>query len=231
MKKLFAILLAVAMIMSFALTASAEETEPVEMKAYLQYLSADYTVGNFSTPSAEISTPVVVNGDGTYTISWNMYEDYVGTGIFMLYIEFMMPYNNFVNGGYKVSNVKLTVDGKEIALDQSKLSTWADSMDTENKNCFCVELYVPLSGFDAPMSDADAAAFVCSENMTVTFDFDDPADVEEPTVSTSGSSDATGSTSKPDDSNAKTGDSISIFVALMAVSALGIVAVSKKKFN
>lgn len=181
MKKLFAILLAVAMIMSFALVASAEETtESTPLKAYLQYIDPTYQVGTFSTPSAELTNTVTLDkGTGTYTISWNMYEGYSATGIGYLYIEFTTPYQSFVDAGYQVSNVKLWVDDAEIALDQTKLSVWPDTMPTENQGFYCVELYVPLAATEKPMSAEDAAAFVCAKNITVQFDFTDPNAVED----------------------------------------------------
>lgn len=192
MKKLFAILLAVAMVMSFTLVASAEETtETTPLKAAVQYLgtnpdpntnTAYPQVGCFYTPSTEAycTNYVTIDGNGTYTMSWDMINGFSSSGIIYLYIEFNVPYQTFVEAGYEVSNVKLSVDGNDIPLDQSKLSVWADSMETENKGSYCVELYVLLAATDKPMDAATAAAFTCSENITVSFDFTDPNAVVTP---------------------------------------------------
>lgn len=226
MKKLFAILLAVALVMSFTLVASAEEaTETTPLKAAVQYLGANPdtntntaypSVGCFYTPSTEAlcTNYVTIDGNGTYTMSWDMIDGFSAAGIVYLYIEFNVPYQTFVDAGYEVSNVKLTVDGKEITLDQSKLSVWADTMETENKGSYCVELYVPLAATEKPMSAADATAFTCSENITVSFDFTDPNAVT------------------PDDSNAKTADAVDLIglsAAMILTGAAVVTLVAKKK--
>lgn len=207
MKKLLALLLAISMIAAFAVTANAA-TEDESFDVYLQYLDSTYLWGTYSTPSAPYSTPATVTKSGTYTISWDVPESYTqtGVGVGMLYLNIMMPYTDWAKTDYTITNVKISIDGKAITLNQDDISCWASTLTDVTAGTACYDIYVPLAtGYSHGMSSADANAVTVTKNITVSFDFTNPNE------------------------SPKTGDSLSVFLGLMAVSAAGILVISKKK--
>ena len=261
MKKLFAILLAVAMIMSFALTASADENKTYT--ANLMYCDGDGDDMAFPADS------VTVTGSGTYTLTYDASVSTTGAwGGFMLYVQIDGAYADLKD--WIVSDIKVSVDGEALDVKQNvayvhpindlgKDSTPDYSVyvyySTISTTDYIIELVNNYAGFSAQHGTAFDPGFVWNydtegwdetwrarESISVTFTLTDPADVEEtePTKTEEkddkddkddkGDTDATTKpTSKPDSSNAQTGDASSLFVALMAVSAMGIVVIAKKK--
>lgn len=271
MKKLFAMLLAIAMIASFALVASADETETYTA-------SLIYWDGHMDDMALPGQVTTTISGSGTYTLTYDASVSTSGAwGAVFLYVQIDDAYDALKD--WILSDVSVTVDGTDWPVNQNVAhvdpfedlgrdyvpdasiyvyyGTTAEQTATNN---YIIELANTYAGFtkftEEPVDNTSWTAF---ESITVTFTLTDPDDVveeptdeptEEPTEEPSEepteapteeptekpSADPTEEPTEapteapvPDDSNAKTGDALSVIVALMAVSAVGIAVASKKK--
>ena len=152
--------------------AAAEVEPPVEKSytAFLQYMNADRTIGNYGLCS------FTVTGPDTYTVSWDMYEGYDADSIMWLYIEIDDAFADFTAAGYTVEDVQLFIDGNELAVNQDFVWTYASTVEGQT-NDFIIELY-NVMGFSGPLYNygcpIDVTNFALKDNVTVTFTLTDP---------------------------------------------------------
>lgn len=152
--------------------AAAEVEPPVEKSytAFLQYMNANQTIGNYGLCS------FTVTGPDTYTVSWDMYEGYDADSIMWLYIEIDDAFADFTAAGYTVEDVQLFIDGNELAVNQDFVWTYASTVEGQT-NDFIIELY-NVMGFSGPLYNygcpIDVTNFALKDNVTVTFTLTDP---------------------------------------------------------
>lgn len=213
MKKIFAIALVLVMMMSCATVAFATEEESAGMTAMLKFADADFV------PATAGVCPTTITGAGTYTLSVEDITATFGAPLdyaYMLYVE--------VEGGYAalkdmlVTDVKIVVDGEEIAVDQSKIWTYesvgADYLPNGN---YCIEITNFLAGISLTYGACIDPAICADESLSITFTLVDPnADTEpEPEPAP--------------DPTPGTGDALFTVLAIFAASGMGLTAVVSKK--
>lgn len=202
-----------------AVPAAAAETE---FTAKLGYADADWT------PQEWDNVTTTVTGAGQYTLSWDV-GDTPAEGIMVFVIDIVgaQAALSADNRTYKVTDLTISVDGSDVPVDISKLSTG----DLESNGNYRIEVY---NEWGATKADCpvDTSLLAISSNLTVTFTIDlvDAATgevIESGTPAPTEPKPSESEPSKPE--NPKTGDAVAVVIALLAVSSLGIACVSGKK--
>lgn len=153
MKKLLSMVLAVVMLISLMAVVPAAGADD-GFKATLGYATSDWSVSEWGD-----NVNTTVTGAGTYTLSWDLPE---GTAITDALV-FVVDIVGAGSEGYALTDLSVTADGEEIAVDMAKVATG----DLEEKGNFRIEIYNEYGPTkeDAPIDTALAA----SGNLTVTF--------------------------------------------------------------
>ena len=198
---------------NFVLTVTAAVTEEPakELTALLKFADADFY------PATAGVCPTVITGPGTYTLSIENITATFGCGLdmaYMLYIEVADGYEALKD--MVISDVKVVVDGEEIAVNQDFVWTY-ESLNTEflPTGAYCIELYNALGYSGAGYGAAIDPNIFADESIVITFTMTDPNASVEPEPG-------------PDD-NQPTGDAIFAVLAIFAASGMGLTAVVSKK--
>lgn len=139
------------MAMALALLVTGIVIAPVDAKA-------DEYVAKFSYASEDWGTSVwgdteaqqqKVTGEGTYSFSWEPGAAVTGAQVFVVDIEGA----GAAYAGWSVKDVKVTLDGTELAIDQSKIVVG----DTEEKGNFRISFFNPNNKNE--ITDKAAAPF------------------------------------------------------------------------
>ena len=141
--------------------ASSEAAQVVPGNAYLCYSDADWYPGVSLESDPLVSTPI--NGNGTYTLSWDLQEWETAEGIMVFYID-VIGAGSTLNG-YGVTDMKLTIDGKSVPVNVSKLNVG----DLEGNGNFRIEIY---NNWGSTKTDCPFDVSVLNsviENVTVQF--------------------------------------------------------------
>lgn len=134
MKKLFALLLAVAMIASFAVVASADETE--SYTASLMYCDGDGNDMDFTGANS-----VTITGPGTYTLTYDCSNSADGCwGTYMLYVQIEGAYPDHRND-WIVSDVQISWDGNPLEVRQNVVYTTANKLGTDEIENYSIYVY------------------------------------------------------------------------------------------
>ena len=170
--------------------------------AGLSYADADW----YPQTWGEIAS-VNVTGAGNYTLSWDLTDPVEGVVVFVIDIGEVggTAAADIIELG--LTSLTLTVDGKDVPVDLSKVVTG----DIEEDGQYRIEIYNEY-GSTKDDSPVDVSLLNASENITVNFTLGTVAD----------------------SSNSKTGDSTNLIAlaAAMIVAAAGMVVttVNKKEF-
>lgn len=224
MKKLLAILLAVALVMSFTLVASADEATE-SYTASLVYFDGDQ---NDMALAGVVTT--TISGPGTYSLTYDASVSADGAwGAIMMYVEIDGAYEAMKN--WTLSDIKINVDGTDLTVAQSVVYTTPDklgSADITGSNVYVypssldsTDYIIELANFAAGFTTlhgacADFLSWRATDKITVTFTLTDP----------------NATTVTPDDTNAKTADSfdlIGLSAAMILTGAAIVTLVVKKK--
>jgi len=167
-KKLLSMVLSAAMVVTLGAGASynsqtAEAADAVPaVKSALMYGDKDW--GGCWDAQGQ----TIVTGDGSYTMTFNDTASHAGIQVFVVDLENMA---NLVKdpAAVKVSNVKVLLDGEEIAVDQSKINVG----DSEEKGNIRISLNNPNNEIEKAKGDAvDASTFAFDSSLTVSYDIE-----------------------------------------------------------
>ncbi len=157
-KRTLAVLLAV-MLMVGMLSAIPASADEVSFTAGMGLVASDWSTNtNFGADSAVTTT---ITGDGTYTMTYT--GACLDLGILVVDIVGAQTALSAEGKTYKVSNVKLVIDGNEIAVDGSKIVAG----DLENNGNFRIELH-NMYGSTASNPALDNTTTV-AESLELTF--------------------------------------------------------------
>lgn len=183
MKKFLAILLAVAMVMSFSLVAAADETTE-GYTAYLKFCDTSYTVALTEGVTTTVNSSGI--SSGTYTLSWDLPEGVAPVGISMLYVEIYDSYDVLSN--WTLSDVQISIDGQAVEVNTNGIYTYAALAYDANYNLvatnnYTIELRNDVAGYSqATGVGAVDPAINITSNITVTFTLTDPNADEQPAI-------------------------------------------------
>lgn len=198
------------------------------------------------------ASTVEITGDGTYTLKANCLWTDEDTGddipaeingimVFVVDILGLGADLGLTGEGdmEKVSftDVKVTVDGKDIALDASKL-VWGDVEDKGNLRLELFNAYGSTSvseAYDASVSPINPADISAATELSVTFTLSTgsasaaPAATEAATTEAAAATGNTNTAATADKNNADTGVEGVAAIAGIAIVAAGAIIVAKKR--
>lgn len=170
MKKVFSAALAAMLTIGGITLANPVKVEAAEdCTAFLMFTDNDWAFGNWDSTLESATT--TVSGDGSYSVTLNASE--VGgdgstgaNGAQVLCVDIVGAQAALAEEGktYNVTDISVTADGTEVAVDASKLVTG----DIEENGNFRIEIY-NVYGDTAADSPIDAAAFTFADSVTVDF--------------------------------------------------------------
>lgn len=168
-KVLSTVLAAVLALGGATLSAPVNVQAAEDATAFLMFTDRDWAFGNWD-PSLQSAT-TTVNGAGTYSVTLNAAEvggdgTNAANGAMVFCVDIVGASADLAQEGktYQVSDVKVTADGNEVAVDAEKVV----SGDLEENGNYRIEIYNEY-GSTAANSPIDFEGFTFSDTLTVDF--------------------------------------------------------------
>ncbi len=105
-----------------------------------------------------------VTGAGTYTLSWDLAEGQAVNSAVVFVVDIVGAGADFAAQGIALKDLKVKVDGADLAVDMSKVVTG----DIEENGNFRIEIYNEY-GTTKDAAPIDKATLVAAKNLTVEF--------------------------------------------------------------
>ncbi len=207
-KKIATTALATVMALSAVVALNPTTVKADGWEADFSYADADWSpsVWGAADDGSQADASTTVTGAGSYSMTIDT-SAAAGEGVMVFVVDIVVGQENLAAQNYRVSDLKLTVDGSEFAIDTSKIVTG----DIEEKGNFRIELfnaYGPTAvseKYDASVSPFDPATFTTSQSIKVDFtleETDEPAyDADGKSIKYVGTTANNGGTVAGDDSS------------------------------
>lgn len=130
-------------------------------KATLGYADPNWGVQEWGD---NVST--TVDGDGTYTLSWDLTAETPVNGAIVYVVDIAGAAADLAANGktFELTDLKIKLDGADLAVDMSKVQTG----DIEEKGNYRIEIFNEY-GLTKENSPIDVTKLVAASNMTVEF--------------------------------------------------------------